>query len=86
MAKLTIRVECYSGYRTEEIPHRFFLKDRKVEVVRILDRWLAPDHRYFKVCGDDGAVYVLRNDGEADCWELTMFDSSAEFSSPSRSE
>ena len=71
---LTIRVECYAGYRGEETPRRFFLDERKVEVKEIFNRWLAPDHRYFKVRGDDGNDYILRHDAVADRWELTMFD------------
>jgi hypothetical protein len=42
--------------------------------VEVLDRWLAPDHRYFKVRGDDSAVYILRHDEGAGEWEMTMFD------------
>jgi hypothetical protein len=42
-------------------------------VVEVLDRWLAPDHRYFKVKGDDSDVYIVRHDPAANAWELTMF-------------
>jgi hypothetical protein len=69
-----IKVVCYSGYRTEESPVRFYLGERKVEVESIIDRWLAPDHRYFKVRGDDMALYVIRHETATDTWELTMFD------------
>ena len=71
---MNIRVECYAGYRGEETPRRFFIGDRRVEVADVIDRWLAPDHRYFKIGGDDGAVYILRHDTGAESWELTMFD------------
>ena len=70
---LPVRVECYAGYRGEETPRCFHIGDRRVEVTEVLDRWLAPEHRYFKVCGDDGNVYILRHDVTGDCWELTMF-------------
>ncbi|MPW23913.1 hypothetical protein GCT13_46405 [Paraburkholderia sp. CNPSo 3157] len=69
-----IRVECYAGYRDEETPRVFFLGKRRIRVVEVLDRWLAPDHRYFKVRGDDVAVYILRHDEVAGEWEMTMFD------------
>jgi len=72
---LTISVECYAGHRGEETPRRFWIGDRLVEVVEVLDRWLAPDHRYFKVKGDDGDTYILRHDSGADRWEMTMFRS-----------
>ena len=68
-----IRVECYAGYRSAETPRRFCLGARPVDVVEILDRWLAPDHRYFKVRGDDGDIYILRHDVASDEWELTLF-------------
>ena len=72
---LTVKVECYAGHRGEESPKRFYLGPRCVEVVEIADRWLAPDHRYFKVVGDDGATYILRHDSVSNGWELTMFSS-----------
>jgi hypothetical protein len=43
-------------------------------VAEVLDAWLAPDHRYFKVRGDDGACCILRNDVPTGRWELAMFD------------
>ncbi len=70
---LAIRVECYAGHRGEETPRRFWLGERVVEVAEILDRWLAPEHRYFKARGNDGSIYILRHDPHADCWEMTMF-------------
>jgi hypothetical protein len=42
--------------------------------VDVLDAWLAPDDRYSKIRGDDGAAYILRNDVAAARSELTMFD------------
>ena len=68
-----IRVESYAGYRGEETPLRFYCGERKVEVAEVLDRWLAPDHRYFKVTGDDGGRYIIRYDVASNRWELTMF-------------
>ncbi len=70
---LEIHVECYSGYMAEETPRRLLLGRRRVEVVEVLDRWLAPDHRYFKFEGDDGGTYILRRDLAAQCWQLMMF-------------
>jgi hypothetical protein len=69
MAK-SLRVECYAGYRGEETPRRFYLNDRRIEVVEVSDRSLEPDHRYFKVIGDDGRCYVLRHDSQTLQWTL----------------
>jgi hypothetical protein len=71
--EFSIRVECYSGYRGEETPRRFHLGHRPVEVIEVIDRWLAPDHRYFKVRGADGDLYLLRHDVGTTFWELTQF-------------
>jgi hypothetical protein len=70
-----IRVECYAGYRGEQEPQRFWLGEHPVAVVEILDRWLSPEHRYFKIRGDDAGTYILRHDTHADRWELTLFES-----------
>lgn len=71
-ARSDIRVECYSGYRGEETPRRLYLRDRSVDVLNVIDRWLAPDHRYFKLQAVDG-TYIVRHDAAADRWGLTLF-------------
>lgn len=70
-----IGVECYAGYRGEETPRLLHIGEHEVAVIEVLDRWLAPDHRYFKLRGDDGANYIIRHDHYRDEWELTLFDS-----------
>jgi len=71
---LRLRVECYAGHRADEEPRRLFVGDRPVAVVEVLDRWLSPGHRYFKLRGDDGALYIVRHDVDQRLWELTLFD------------
>jgi hypothetical protein len=70
---LRIRVDCYAGHRGEETPRVLVIGDRRVTVSEVLDRWLAPDHRYFKVRGSDNSTYIVRHDTAHDAWELTMF-------------
>ncbi|HET8759791.1 MAG TPA: archaemetzincin family Zn-dependent metalloprotease [Nitrospiria bacterium] len=70
---MVVRVECYAGHRGEETPRAFFLDARRVEVAEVLDRWHGIDHRYFKVRGADGGLYILRHDTSADRWEITLF-------------
>jgi len=72
---MRIRVDCYAGYRAEEIPRRLHFGEQVVRVQRLLDRWLAPDHRYFKILGDDNAVYIIRHDTQNWRWELTFYRS-----------
>lgn len=71
---LAIRVECYAGARGDQTPRRLSFNGRSIEVIEIIDAWLSPDHRYFKVRGEDGACYILRNDVAAARWELAMYD------------
>jgi hypothetical protein len=73
---LNIVVDCYAGYQGEETPRAFVLGDRRVEVEQVIDRWLAPDHRYFKAAGTDGHTYIIRRDPCANRWELAMFQAS----------
>jgi len=72
-----IKVECYAGYTGEETPRVLVLGDRRVAVVDVIDRWLAPDHRYFKIRGDDGNLYIVRQDVASGEWTLTMFERGA---------
>jgi len=72
--EFSLQVECSAGHRDELIPRRLSFGSRPIEVIEVLDAWLAPDHRYFKVRGDDGACYILRNDVVAGRWQLIMYD------------
>ena len=73
-----IIVECYAGYRGEEKPVRFYLGERLIEVEHVLDRWIDPGRRYFKVKGDDGGIYILSLDIMTQRWGMTLFDSGAQ--------
>lgn len=68
-----LSVECHAGHRGDETPRALTIDGRRVAVIEVLDRWLAPDHRYFKLKGDDGDVYIVRQDTASSTWELTMF-------------
>ncbi len=70
---MRIKVECYAGYRGEQTPRRMMLGDQYLEVIEILDCWLAPDHRYFKLKTDDASIWIIRHDTVQQAWELTAF-------------
>jgi hypothetical protein len=70
---LTVGVECYAGHRGEQTPRTLILGDRRIDVAEVVDAWLAPDHRYFKLRGADGDTYLVRHDERSGTWELTMF-------------
>lgn len=73
--RFEIGVGCYAGYRGEETPRVIRIGERRVEVIEVLDRWLSPRHRYFKLRGDDAGVYIVRHDQAEGFWELILFDS-----------
>jgi len=74
MAEIPVRVDCYAGHRGEQTPRRLHFGAAVVEVIEVLDAWLDPDHRYFKLRGSNGAVYILRHDPQAHSWQVTMYD------------
>ena len=68
-----IKVECYAGYKGNERPVRFFLKDRVLEVMEVEDQWYGPSTRYFRVRANDGDTYVLSYKEDNDSWSLTAY-------------
>lgn len=74
MVVIPLEVACEPGHGEEETSCRFVLGGRTVEIAEVVDAWLAPDHRYFKVRGQDGRRYILRHDALSAVWELTMYD------------
>jgi hypothetical protein len=70
---LSVGVECYAGHRGEQTPRVLILGDRRIAVAEVLDAWLAPDHRYFKLRGVDGDTYLVRHDERSATWQLTSF-------------
>ena len=70
---MEIRVECYAGYRNEQEPRAFWLGERRIEVAELVDRWLSPEQRSFKVRATDGDFYILRYDEARGIWELGAF-------------
>jgi hypothetical protein len=67
---MIVRVESYAGYRGEQEPRAIWLGEFRFEVVSLLDRWLHPDRRYYKVKVDDGRVLILQHDERTGEWDL----------------
>jgi hypothetical protein len=55
-------VDCYSGYKADERPVCFRLEGRKYCVKEVLEEWREPDGVFYKVCADDGNLYVVRQE------------------------
>ena len=79
-----VRVECYSGYKTDERPTAFDFQGRRWEIVEIIDRWYegsicakTPIINYFKVraaCEDREKSFILRYSSDTDAWALLIPD------------
>lgn len=73
-ARIPLTVECYSGTRADERPVTIRLGERRIAVREIVDRWYGEDHAYFKLIGEDGALYLIRQDRGCDIWELILIE------------
>jgi len=78
---MAIRVECYAGYRGEQEPVAFWLGERRLVVQAVVDRWIAPAQRWFRVDADDGDMYVLRCDESKGDWHIAAYRKGGERSS-----
>jgi len=74
-----IEVTCYSGYKHNERPVNFTFRGRIVLITEVIDRWYEghsnssmPSLDYYKIKGDDGAVYILRYNQLFDTWALLV--------------
>jgi len=78
MPEEKIKVIAYSGYRGEEVPRKFTLHDKEIDVVKILKRWIEEGSedrtikRFFKVKGNDGSVREIYYDERNMGWFLRL--------------
>jgi hypothetical protein len=70
---MTLKVECYSGYKGDERPLRFLLGERWYQVEEVADRWYSPGCSYFRVKAEDGHFYILRLDENTQEWTLASY-------------
>lgn len=67
-------MQTYSGYKADERPVSFTVVNRTFQVREVLDQWQGVGHTYFKLVADDGSLYIIRHDKEADEWEMVMME------------
>jgi hypothetical protein len=79
---MQVWVETHTGHGGVEMPRRFRLDGREIEVIDNLDQWHGAYDRYFKVRGNDGNLYILRLDEVGSVWELIMFQSAQSEATP----
>jgi hypothetical protein len=73
---LSLKVECYSGYKAHGRPLRFTPLHPNAptrEVMQVLDQWYGVGYGCFKVRADDNNVYILKHDERKDVWTLESF-------------
>jgi hypothetical protein len=81
---IPVDVECYSGFKADEYPVRFFLNNMKFEIKEVTDRWYQTDHSpgspkadYFKVSTADEKQYILKR--QSNKWYLLIKGESLNF-------
>ena len=72
---MTLRVECYCGWKGDERPIRFQLDGREHLVEEVVDQWHGTDATFFRIHSNDGNFYVLRHarSPQEDSWSLESF-------------
>ncbi|MCK9530228.1 MAG: hypothetical protein M0R77_06660 [Gammaproteobacteria bacterium] len=73
---LQVQVESHADCCGDETPRRLHFGGRSMDV-EVIDRWEGAAHRYFKLRGNDGGVYIVRHEEGADVWALIIYDSGA---------
>ncbi len=72
---MKLRVESYSGHKSNQRPIKFWLGERVYFVDSVEDQWFGPEAQYFRVFADDGNTYVLGYSENKDEWTLESFRS-----------
>ncbi len=63
-------VECRSGSSYPETPVALTWEGRRREVREILERWRSPQGIHFRVQTEDGQVFELMYEEQADRWQI----------------
>lgn len=77
MKEKRITVDSYAGYRSEELPRRFYIDDEPVDVAEVLRSWIVEEKesgqrkRFFKARGSDGYIHTIYYDESGDEWFLS---------------
>ena len=64
----------FGGSAEPDVPDPYYGGEEGfADVLEIVDRWLGPDYRHFRVSASDGDTYILRHDGRDGEWDLAAF-------------
>jgi hypothetical protein len=70
---MRIRTDFHPDDRAGTAPRHFYFDGRQVEIMETIDQWYGPDHRYLKVRGNDGSLYILHFNEPHSEWTLIMY-------------
>jgi hypothetical protein len=70
---MILQVESQAGPHGDREPRAFMLGSLRIDVLQIMDRWIAEDHSYFRIEASDRNRYILRYTPASGEWELTLF-------------
>lgn len=81
MKLIPIKVECHSGYKSDEYPICFYWANVRFNIKEIADRWYqayeakdSPVADYFKVRSADNTEYIIKHELKNDLWFLVSSD------------
>jgi hypothetical protein len=73
-------VECYSGYKANELPVTFTFQERRWKIAEIVDRWYEggieagqSEVNYFKVRTTEGDIFLLRYLSLFNSWSIKAY-------------
>lgn len=72
---MNVSVETHENALGDREPRRFRVGPQSLEVAEVLDRWLDPEHGYFKVQVMDGTIYILHLDVLSGRWDIALYES-----------
>jgi hypothetical protein len=67
---MALRVEVGSEFLGEPEPIAVWFGARRVGVRAVVDRWFAPNQRWYRIDADDEQLYVVRHDQTTGEWDL----------------
>ena len=79
-----ITVQCYSGYKANEIPRAFMYRGERRRIADVVDRWYEEGRRsggirqdYYKVRTDEGETFLIRYNRLFDRWAVAVSERTA---------
>lgn len=62
------RVKCHSGYTYADEPRSFIWQEKELGIKSVENAWREPGKRLFRVITEDGKLFVLCYNEQAERW------------------